>query len=125
MCKVHISTYFVEIESCITLYSVRSCVLIFMSRCVKQLKSIIKRPNGNECSIFTGFLLFTTLTSSCRARYRIKSTRASFIQILIPRRVTRIARSLREGCGRVFIKLREFVTHEIVVAQCLPQGVKK
>jgi len=40
--------------------------------------------------------LFTTLTSSCRGRYRIKSTRASFIQILIPRGVTRIARFLRE-----------------------------
>jgi len=72
--------------------------------------------------------LLTTLTSSCRGRYRIKSTRASFIQILIPRGVTRIARFLRaESCrgddSSAKIKGAR-TTHEIVVAHSLPQGVK-
>lgn len=59
-----------------------------------------ERGTSARVSRDSSLVLFTTtLTSSCRARYRIKSTRASFIQILIPRGVTRIARSLRGKCG--------------------------
>lgn len=67
----------------------------------------------------SSLVLFTTLASSCRARYRIKSTCASFIQILIPR-------GENDGRTTTLRKIKgAHVTHEIVVAQCLPQGERE
>lgn len=68
-----------------------------------------RQVSGDECLTFaaSSLVLFTTLTSSCRARYRIKSTRATFIQILIPRGVTRESCAPSVGRGEQEETLRK------------------